>query len=334
MDHFNRHEGRKILPGRWSQEHEFAGRRARRILAKQLLRLNFPRWHGLCKETGEPPLGRAGGFGRRLGLGGQSHRHARGARSMENALLIGLSRQIALRRELETVANNIANLNTTGYKADGSVFEEFLMPNARHDRFQGADRRLSYVQDRATWHDFKPGPIRQTGSALDVAIEGDAFLVVQTPRGERYTRNGALQINATGQLVTAEGYVVQSEGGPIVFQNTDSDIAIADDGTIRVRESGDSKSDVLRGKLRLVRFDQVARLQKDGSSLFNAPAGVVPLTPEASNRVRVIQGALEQSNVRGVVEMSRMIELTRHYQQIANLLQSHGDMRRNSIDKL
>jgi flagellar basal body rod protein FlgG len=101
-----------------------------------------------------------------------------------------------------------------------------------------------------------------------------------------------------------------------------------------VRENGDSKSDALRGKLRLVRFDQVARLQKDGSSLFTAPAGVVPQTPEVSNRVRVIQGALEQSNVRGVVEMSRMIELTRQYQAIANLLQSHGDMRRNSIDKL
>ena len=253
---------------------------------------------------------------------------------MENILLIGLSRQVALHRELDVISNNIANLTTTGYKADATVFEEFLMPVAQAGSFQGADRRLSYVQDRATWHDFKQGPIKPTGSALDVAIEGDAFLVVQTPRGERYTRNGALQINNTGQLVTAEGYVVQSEGGPIVFQNTDTNIAIADDGTIRVRENGDSKSDVLRGKLRLVRFDQVARLEKDGSSLFNAPAGVAPLTPEVSNRIRVIQGALEQSNVRGVVEMSRMIELTRQYQAIANVLQSHGDMRRNSIDKL
>lgn len=253
---------------------------------------------------------------------------------MENALLIGVSRQIALHREMDVVANNIANINTTGYKADAAVFEEFLAPLANHGHFPGGDRRLSYVHDRATWHDFKQGPLRQTGNALDVAIEGDAFLVVQTPRGERYTRNGALQINSTGQLVTAEGYQVQAEGGPIVLQNTDSNIAIADDGTIRVRENGDSRSDVLRGKLRLVRFDQVAQLQKDGSSLFSAPAGAVPQTPEPANRVRVIQGALEQSNVRGVVEMSRMIELTRQYQQIANLLQSAGDLRRDSIDKL
>jgi flagellar hook-basal body protein len=146
---------------------------------------------------------------------------------MENALLIGVSRQIALHREMEVVANNIANINTTGYKADAAVFEEFLAPLANHGHFQGGDRRLSYVHDRATWHDFKQGPIRQTGNALDVAIEGDAFLVVQTPRGERYTRNGALQINSTGQLVTAEGYEVQADGGAIVLQNTDSNIAIA-----------------------------------------------------------------------------------------------------------
>ena len=253
---------------------------------------------------------------------------------MENALLIGLSRQIALHREIDVVANNIANINTTGFKADAAVFEEFVAPVATHGHFAGADRRLSYVHDRATWHDFKQGPILLTGNPLDVAVDGDAFLVVQTPRGERYTRNGALQINATGQLVTTEGLQVQGENGPITLQNTDSNIAIADDGTVRVRENGDSRSDVLRGKLRVVRFDQPGRLTKDGSSLFSAPAGVVAQTPETANRVRVIQGALEQSNVRGVVEMSRMIELTRHYQQIANLLQSHGDMRRNSIGKL
>ena len=90
---------------------------------------------------------------------------------MENALLIGLSRQIALHRELEVVANNIANLDTTGYKADGSVFEEFLMPVANAGSFQAADRRLSYVQDRAAWHNLNPGPIRQTGNPLDVAID-------------------------------------------------------------------------------------------------------------------------------------------------------------------
>jgi flagellar basal-body rod protein FlgF/flagellar basal-body rod protein FlgG len=250
---------------------------------------------------------------------------------MENALLIGLSRQIVLGRELEVVANNVANLSTTGYKADGSVFEEFLMPGASYGQFQSADRRLSYVRDRATWHDLRPGPIQRTGNPLDVAIDGDAFLVVQTPRGERYTRNGALQINAAGDLVTSDGYAVQGDGGPIRFQSTDNSISISDDGTIRVREGANTRSDSQRGKLRLVRFEQSARLQKDGSSLFTAPDGMTPIAP---GKVRVMQGAIEQSNVHAVAEMSRMIEITRMYTQIAGLLQQHGDMRRNAIDKL
>jgi flagellar basal-body rod protein FlgF len=253
---------------------------------------------------------------------------------MENAALIGLSRQITLARELDVVANNIANLNTTGYKADGAVFEEFLMPGARDGLFHGSDVRPSYVRDRATWHDFRPGALVQTGNPLDLTIDGDALFVVQTPRGERYTRNGAFKINADGLLVTSEGYQVQGQSGPIQFQTTDHDISVNDGGEIRVREGANTTSDSLRGQLRVVRFDQVGRLQKDGSSLFVAPDGVQPQPVERPQRARVIQGALEQSNVRAVVEMSRMVEITRTYTQIASLLQQQGDMRRNALDKL
>jgi flagellar basal-body rod protein FlgF len=249
---------------------------------------------------------------------------------MENALLIGLSRQIALHRELEVVANNIANLNTTGYKSDGAMFAEYLMPGTRAGG--GGEQRLSYVQDRATWHNFNAGPTHQTGNPLDVSIDGDAFLVVQTARGERYTRNGALQLNATGQLVTSAGDAVLGEGGPIQFQNTDHDIAINADGTITVREGANTVSDSARGKLRLVRFDGVQQLQKDGTSLFAAPNGATP--QPAPSSVRIVQGAIEQSNVSGVIEMSRMIELTRTYAQVAGLLQQASDLRHTSIDKL
>jgi len=251
---------------------------------------------------------------------------------MENAVLVGLSRQIALHRELEVVANNIANLNTTGFKSDGSVFEEFLMPAARASGFQGPDRRLSYVQDRATWHNLNPGTIQQTGNPLDVAIDGDAFLVVQTARGERYTRNGSLQINAQGELVTTAGDRVLGDNGPIQFQATDHSISINADGTITVREGANTTSDSARGKLRLVRFERVQQLQKDGSSMFAAPNGVAPLAAAAN--VRVLQGSIEQSNVRGVVEMARMIEVTRTYTQIASLLQQANDQRRSAIEKL
>ena len=243
---------------------------------------------------------------------------------MENALLIGLSRQMSLRRELEVVSNNIANLNTTGFKAGTAIFEEFLMPGATHDHFARPDRRLSYVQDRSTWHDFSQGPVRQTGNPLDVAIDGNSFLVVQTPRGERYTRNGSFQINPAGELVTSEGYRVMGDGGPLQFQAEDRDITISRDGTVSV-------PDGLRGKLRLVSFDAPQRLQQDGSSTFAAPQDK---QPQATEYPHVIQNAIEQSNVKAVVEMTRMIEVTRHYTQVATLLQQQGEMRRSAVERL
>jgi flagellar basal-body rod protein FlgF/flagellar basal-body rod protein FlgG len=251
---------------------------------------------------------------------------------MENTGLIGLSRQIALHRELDVVANNIANMNTTGYKADSSVFHEFLMPVARASAFQGTDQRLSYVHDRATWHNFGTGSIRQTGNPLDLSIDGDAFLVVQTPRGERYTRNGSLQINAAGELVTNSGDRVLGDSGPIQFQPTDNNISINQDGSITVREGSNSTSDSARGKLRLVRFEQPQSLLKDTGSLFRAPDGVAPLPADLT--VRLVQGTIEQSNVQPVVEMARMIQLTRTYTQIASMLQQVSEQRRSAVEKL
>jgi flagellar basal-body rod protein FlgF len=248
---------------------------------------------------------------------------------MENTLLIGLSRQTTLRRELDVVANNIANLNTTGFKADGAVFAEFLQ--ARANQFAGPDRRLSFVQDSMTWHDMSQGSIERTGNPLDVAIDGNAFFVVQTPRGERYTRNGAFQINAQGELVTSAGDRVLGDGGPITLNVADRDLTVTADGTIRVREGLRATSDAARGKLRLVAFANPQQLRKDGSSTFAAPTGVQPQAPTG---IRLVQGSIEKSNVRGVVEMTRMIELTRAYAEITNILQQQGDLRRNAIQQL
>jgi flagellar basal-body rod protein FlgF len=252
---------------------------------------------------------------------------------MENAVLIGLSRQIALSRELEVVANNIANVNTTGYKADNAVFEEYLMPVARDGDFPGSDRRLSFSQDRATWHNFDPGPVRPTGNPLDAAIDGDAFFVVQTARGNRYTRNGAFQINNLGELVTLSGdRVLSDSGAAIQFQPNDHSIMINADGGITAREGPNATSDSLRGRLQLVRFDGLQQLTKDGGNTFAAPANAVP--QPATGNTRIIQGSLEQSNVRAVVEMSRMIEVSRTYSQIQSLLQAAGEQRRSAIEKL
>ena len=246
---------------------------------------------------------------------------------MQNALLVGLSRQMALGREMDVVANNIANLDTTGYKADGSLFEEYLGSAARTGAGNG---RVSFVLDRGIWHDMSQGPIQRTGNPLDVAIDGNAFLVVQTPRGERYTRNGALQINANGQLVTADGNPVMGESGPITFQSTDNQVAISRDGTISARE-GNSKVDSQRGKIRLVSFANAQQLQKDGSSTFNVTGGA---QPQPAVNAGFAQGSIEKSNVRGVVEMSRMIEITRSYTQIASMLQQQSDQSTQAIDKL
>jgi flagellar basal-body rod protein FlgF/flagellar basal-body rod protein FlgG len=250
---------------------------------------------------------------------------------MENTLLIGLSRQMMLERQMDVVANNVANVNTNGYKADRSLFEEYLMPGAHEDNFVGRDRRLSFVQDRATFHDFAGGPTEQTKNPLDVAIDGQAFLVVQTPAGERYTRDGGLQINSQGQLVTASGNPVLGSNGPIRFQQTDHDITISDDGTVTVIEGINNAANSIRGKLRLVSFAQAQKLLKEGSNLYAAGEGNIA---RPDTKAQVHQGFIERSNVSAVSEMSRMVEVSRAYTQMATLLQQQSELQRSAIEKL
>ncbi len=250
---------------------------------------------------------------------------------MENAMLVALSRQVALGRELDVVANNIANLDTIGFKGDGAIFEEYIGQTARSQSQSGSGGQVSFVQDRATWIDLSQGPLERTGNALDVAIEGKGFLAVQTPRGERYTRNGSLHINASGELVTSEGYQVLGTSGPITFQPKDRNITISQDGTISVGVGDNAKTEAQRGKLRMAGFENSGVLQKDGSSTFMAPEGVAPQEDTAS---RFAQGTLEKSNVRGVVEMTRMIEVTRSYQQVATMMTQQSDLQQSAIDKL
>jgi flagellar basal-body rod protein FlgF len=249
---------------------------------------------------------------------------------MQNALLIGLSKQMVLERQIDVVANNIANMNTNGYKADRSLFQEYLSSNAHEDNFAGNDRRVSFVQDRATYRDFTQGPTEETKNPLDVAIDGSGFLVVQTPAGERYTRDGNLQINNQGQLVNADGYQVLGNSGPITFQQTDHDVNIAADGNISVLE-GTSTLDSIRGRLRLVSFPQAQQLLKEGSNLYAPGEGAAPVVDTKSV---LRQGFIDKSNVNSVTEMSRLIEITRTYTQIASLLQQQSDLHKSAIEKL
>ncbi|ALK08789.1 flagellar basal-body rod protein FlgF [Blastochloris viridis] len=247
---------------------------------------------------------------------------------MENASLVGLSRQVTLRRELDVIANNLANLTTTGFKAERVVFEEYMMPVARDETFRRTDRRVSFVQDLATAHDQAPGALKTTGNPLDLAIEGDAFFTVELPGGEqRYQRNGSFEINRDGELVTHEGFRVVGDSGPIRFEPTDNNINIAADGSIST-VNGNTTSN--RGKLKLSRFGDPRALDKDGVSTWrsNAPAEAqLPTT-------RVIQGAVEQSNVQPVVQLTRMMDVTRSYTTLASLMKSGDDLRQEAIKTL
>ena len=234
-------------------------------------------------------------------------------------------------RELDVVANNIANINTTGYKADGSLFEEYPQLGAR----AGATRPAAASASCATaapGTTSSQGPIERTGNPLDVAIDGNAFLVVQTPRGERYTRNGALQINATGQLVTSDGDPVLGDGGPIMFQPTDHQVSISRDGTISVREGDIATSTRCAASCGWSASPIRSSCRRTAAALFNARRRRRSRSRHASRASS--QGAIEKSNVRGVVEMSRMIEITRTYTQIASMLQQQNDLGQTAIDKL
>src|SRR3569833_2653436 len=130
---------------------------------------------------------------------------------------------MVLERQIDVVANNVANVNTNGFKADQQLFEEYLNSNAHEDNFKPGDRRISYVQDRGTYRDFSQGPLQATGNPLDVAITGGGFFAVQTTGGERYTRDGNFHINNNRQQKTPANNTMLGTGGPIVFQPTDHD---------------------------------------------------------------------------------------------------------------
>ncbi len=249
---------------------------------------------------------------------------------MDNALLVGLSRQVALRRELDVIANNIANLNTTGFKGESVMFEQYLDPTARHEHFPGNDRRIAFVLDRATLQDFSQGPLLRTDAPLDAAINGPGFFTVQTPNGDRFTRAGNFHLNPQGQLVTNNGQLVLGNGGPISFEPTDTNIAIAADGTISATNAQGQVGE--RGKLRIVTFANPEQLALEGNGLWNATNGIAP-TP-ATVATRVVQGALEKSNVHAVKEMNRMLEVTRTYTSVSSMQQRTDELRRKAIEKL
>lgn len=240
---------------------------------------------------------------------------------MENAQLVGLSRQLTLRRELDLIANNVANVDTMGFKAQQLLVKEQKLSPAAATEFRRPDRPISFVLDDGNLYDFRPGQMVSTGNDLDVAVDGKGWFAVQTRNGERYTRNGSFALGPDGTLQTRDGNPVLTDGGPLVLQPAETKISIAADGTISTNQGA-------RGKLKIVDFASAGDLKKVGETLFEGE------NPQAATQPRVVQGQVEKSNVRAVVEISRLIEVSRSYQNVTNWMSNVDDLRRSAIEKL
>jgi len=241
---------------------------------------------------------------------------------MENTMLIGLSRQIALQHQMDVVANNLANTQTAGYKRETLVFQDYVMPVADMPEAEGPDSEITYVIDADTIRDYSEGDFNTTGGSLDVAINGKGWFVIQTPAGERYSRNGQFTLDAGGNMVTSEGHPVQGTGGTITFNPDETDIKIAADGTI-------STSQGEKGKIRVVAFSDEIVLKKEGTNLYTSEEA-----PSEASGVRVVQGMYERSNVQPVIEMTKMIEVMRSYIATAKMLDSAAKISSQAIETL
>ncbi len=235
---------------------------------------------------------------------------------MENTLSVVLSRQGVLARQMEMIATNLANTNTAGFKAEAIIFSEFLEPTAPRDD------PLSMVHDVSFLRDMSEGNMTGTDNPLDLAISGEGFFAIDTPQGERFTRHGAFQLDNTGQIVTLAGAPLRGEGGaPIVVPPEASTITITRDGTV----SADAAE---IGRIEVVAFDQPQALSKDGNGLYdpkNQPS-------RAADNPTILQGMIEGSNVKGVAEMTRMIDVVRNYQSAGRMAETEHKRILEAID--
>lgn len=246
----------------------------------------------------------------------------------------------AEQRRLDAVSNNLANVDTTSYKRDIAVsknFPELLLRRMNDDGvyknpFGSADvapiiGKLGLgVELNEVFTDFEQGSLKQTSSPSDMALEGEGFFAVETPAGERYTRNGNFTVGVEGYLLTKEGYPVLGEAGRIFLQ--DMEFTVNKDGEIYARPIGDGEADSeLVDRLRIVTFENPRYITKQGSSLYkDSPVSGPAVAAEGPSRPVVAQGFIEASNVNVVNEMVRMIEINRAYEAGQKTIQSEDAM--------
>ncbi|CAK0775204.1 Flagellar basal-body rod protein FlgF [uncultured Gammaproteobacteria bacterium] len=239
---------------------------------------------------------------------------------METPTYISLSRTMVLRRQMDIVANNIANMNTTGFKQERVLFNELIKKPA-------IGERVSMVQERATMRDFSPGPLTATANPMDVAINGKGYFVVDTVNGPKYTRAGRFELSPQRQMVNQSGLpVLDQSGQPISMPEGASNIRIDAEGHVFTDQ--DPKNPV--GKINLVSFQREQFMQAVGGGLFTTDEKPQPAPAET----KLAQGMLEDSNVKPILEMTAMIEIMRQFQLAQHIAESEHERVRGAISKL
>lgn len=215
---------------------------------------------------------------------------------MDNAGYVSLSRQSGLIRELDTIANNIANASTGGFRRENVIFDDYMK------QLEAGGDALSVATASRHFIDFSAGEIKASDSPLDFAIDGDGFFLVETPNGPRLTRSGSFTLNGNGEIVTGTGQrVLDESGGALLIPPEASKISVAADGSI----TADGQS---VGRIGVVRADQET-LVREGDNMFRAEVGYTP-----SPAAKVRQGAIETSNVNPITEIAHLIEVQRAYE--------------------
>lgn len=236
-------------------------------------------------------------------------------------MYVGLSRQEVLQRELAVVANNVANVDTAGFKV------ESLMVQTDPERLPaGGDAPpvVNFVLDAGVARDFSQGALKRQGGPLSMAIQGEGFFRISTPAGERYTRDGRFALDPQGRLVTAKGQPVQGDGGDITLDPARGEPLVAGDGTV-------SQAGQVVGRIALATFESLSALAKDGDGLYR---NVTNLPPTAATNAKILQNMEEASNVSPVIQITRLIEITRAYESISRMMESAGDLSSQTIERL
>ena len=223
--------------------------------------------------------------------------------------------------EQEVTANNLANLNTTGFKKDEVYFKKVLDASLILNVAQGGRDQLLKAQQVTT--DFEQGTLEPTNNPLNLAIDGKGLFAITTPEGEKYTRNGNFLLDAENRLIDGEGNFVLGESGAITFT----------EGEINIRENGEIyQNGMLIDKIKIVDFPQPYALEKKGNSNF-VPVEA-DLRPVEAEHYVIRQGYLENSNVNPIQEMVKMITITRNFQAGQKLIQIQDRTLQKAINEV